>query len=210
MVILDLLLDENGKVLDARVHQSAGDAFDSAALTAAKQFTFSPAEIDNEPAPIRIQYRYGFHREPASPQTSAIRGTIRDRATGSGLSNVTVTLDTGDRVVTDADGRYTFTTIKPGPYPWRNHRNAWRPAHIHFSVFGTAFTQRLVTQMYFPGDPLFPLDPIYNSVVDPAARERMVATYDHDLTEPETFMGYRWDIVLTGPHRTLLEEAEDG
>jgi protocatechuate 3,4-dioxygenase beta subunit len=109
------------------------------------------------------------------------------------------------RCLTDADGVYTFTTIKPGPYPWRNHRNAWRPAHIHFSLFGTEFTQRLVTQMYFPGDPLFALDPIYQSVVDPAARERLVATYDHDLTQPELLMGYRWDIVLTGPHRTLLE-----
>jgi protocatechuate 3,4-dioxygenase, beta subunit len=111
------------------------------------------------------------------------------------------------RCLTDADGAYRFTTVKPGPYPWRNHRNAWRPAHIHFSVFGTEFTQRLVTQMYFPGDPLFALDPIYQSVVDPAARDRLVATYDHDLTQPELLMGYRWDIVLTGPHRTLMEEA---
>jgi protocatechuate 3,4-dioxygenase beta subunit len=109
------------------------------------------------------------------------------------------------RCLTDADGSYAFTTIKPGPYPWRNHQNAWRPAHIHFSLFGTEFTQRMVTQMYFPGDPLFPLDPIYQSVVDPAARERLVATYDHDVTRPEWSTGYRWDIVLTGPHRTLLE-----
>ena len=76
------------------------------------------------------------------------------------------------RCLTDDDGSYRFTTIKPGPYPWRNHRNAWRPAHIHFSLFGTEFTQRLITQMYFPGDPLFALDPIYQSIVDPAARER--------------------------------------
>ena len=109
------------------------------------------------------------------------------------------------RCLTDADGTYRFVTIKPGPYPWRNHRNAWRPAHIHFSLFGTEFTQRLITQMYFPGDQLFALDPIYQSVVDPAAREALVATYDHDLTEPEVLLGYRWDIVLTGPHRTLLE-----
>lgn len=100
------------------------------------------------------------------------------------------------RCLTGSDGSYRFTTIKPGPYPWRNHRNAWRPAHIHFSVFGTAFTQRLVTQMYFPGDPLFDLDPIYQSVVDPVARQRLVARYDHDLTEPEYATGYRWDIVL--------------
>ncbi len=110
------------------------------------------------------------------------------------------------RCLTDADGTYTFTTIKPGPYPWRNHRNAWRPAHIHFSLFGTDFTQRMVTQMYFPGDALFGLDPIYQSVVDPKARERMVASYDHDVTTPEWATGYRWDVVLTGPHRTLMED----
>ena len=101
---------------------------------------------------------------------------------------------------------YRFTTIKPGPYPWKNHRNAWRPAHIHFSLFGTEFTQRMVTQMYFPGDPLFALDPIYQAIVDPAARERLVATYDHDVTQHEWCTGYRWDIVLTGSHRTPLEE----
>ena len=110
------------------------------------------------------------------------------------------------RCLTDDDGRYRFTTIKPGPYPWRNHHNAWRPAHIHFSLFGTDFTQRLVTQMYFPGDPLLPLDPIYQAVVDPAVRERLVATYDHDETQPEWSLGYRWDIVLTGSHRTPFEE----
>lgn len=109
------------------------------------------------------------------------------------------------RCLTDADGIYTFTTIKPGPYPWRNHRNAWRPAHIHFSLFGTDFTQRLITQMYFPHDPLFALDPIYQSVLDPAARDRMVATYDHDVTTPEWSTGYRFDIVLSGAHRTPLE-----
>lgn len=110
------------------------------------------------------------------------------------------------RCLTDAEGTYRFTTIKPGPYPWRNHRNAWRPAHIHFSLFGTDFTQRLVTQMYFPGDPLFALDPIYQAVTDPADRARLVATYDHDLTQPEWATGYRWDIVLTGSHRTPRED----
>ncbi len=102
------------------------------------------------------------------------------------------------RCLTEPDGTYRFLTIKPGPYPWRNHQNAWRPAHIHFSVFGTAFTQRLVTQMYFPGDPLFDLDPIYQSIVDPVARTRLLASYDHDLTQPEYATGYRWDIVLNG------------
>jgi protocatechuate 3,4-dioxygenase beta subunit len=107
--------------------------------------------------------------------------------------------------LTDGDGTYRFVTIKPGPYPWKNHYNAWRPAHIHFSLFGTAFTQRMVTQMYFPGDPLFDLDPIYQSVTDPSARDRLVATYDHDVTQHEWNTGYRWDVVLGGPAATYME-----
>ncbi|NQX18045.1 protocatechuate 3,4-dioxygenase subunit beta [Rathayibacter sp. VKM Ac-2857] len=113
------------------------------------------------------------------------------------------------RLITGADGGYRFTTIKPGAYPWRNHRNAWRPAHIHFSFFGTAFTQRLITQMYFPGDPLFPLDPILQSIADPAARERLVGAYDHDSSTPEFSLGYRWDVVLTGSRATPLEAEDD-
>ena len=100
------------------------------------------------------------------------------------------------RTLTDDDGRYRFVTVKPGAYPWRNHPNAWRPAHIHFSLFGRAFTQRLVTQMYFPGDPLFAYDPIFQSVRDPAARERLVARLDLDETTPEWALGYTWDVVL--------------
>jgi len=111
------------------------------------------------------------------------------------------------RCLTGADGSYRFQTVKPGPYPWKNHHNAWRPAHIHFSLFGTDFTQRMVTQMYFPGDPLFALDPIYQSITDQRARDRLVATYDHDVTQHEWATGYRWDIVLTGSQRTLMEES---
>ncbi|MGC9667558.1 protocatechuate 3,4-dioxygenase subunit beta [Planosporangium sp. 12N6] len=111
------------------------------------------------------------------------------------------------RCLTDDEGRYHFTTIKPGAYPWRNHLNAWRPAHIHFSLFGTAFTQRLVTQMYFPNDPLFPFDPIFNSITDDKARQRLIADYDHDLSSPEWSLGYRWDIVLDGPSATWMEEG---
>jgi protocatechuate 3,4-dioxygenase beta subunit len=112
------------------------------------------------------------------------------------------------RCLTDDEGRYQFTTIKPGPYPWANHLNAWRPAHIHFSIFGTAFTQRLITQMYFPGDPLFPYDPIFNSIPDERARQRLVATYDHELTVPELSLGFRWDIVLDGPAATWIEDGK--
>jgi protocatechuate 3,4-dioxygenase beta subunit len=112
------------------------------------------------------------------------------------------------RCVTDAEGRYRFVTIRPGAYPWRNHPNAWRPAHIHFSLFGRAFTQRLVTQMYFPGDPLFGQDPIYNSIPDPAARERLVSRWSLELTEPEWALGYAWDIVLRGRVGTPWEEPE--
>ena len=111
------------------------------------------------------------------------------------------------RCLTGPDGTYRFQTIKPGPYPWKNHHNAWRPAHIHFSLFGTDFTQRMVTQMYFPGDPLFALDPIYQAITDQRARDRLVATYDHDVTQHEWSTGYRWDIVLTGSQRTLMEES---
>jgi protocatechuate 3,4-dioxygenase beta subunit len=100
------------------------------------------------------------------------------------------------RCLTGSDGRYEFVTIKPGAYPWRNHHNAWRPAHIHFSVFGGAFTQRLVTQMYFPGDPLFAHDPIFASIPDDKARERLVARFDLGSTMPEWALAYEWDIVL--------------
>jgi protocatechuate 3,4-dioxygenase beta subunit len=110
------------------------------------------------------------------------------------------------RCLADAEGHFRFVTVKPGAYPWKNHDNAWRPAHIHFSVFGRTFVQRLVTQMYFPGDPLFGQDPIFNSVRDPRARERMVAAFDLEATLPEWALGYRYDIVLDGPSATPFEE----
>jgi protocatechuate 3,4-dioxygenase beta subunit len=112
------------------------------------------------------------------------------------------------RVVTDAQGRYRFTTVKPGAYPWRNHPNAWRPAHIHFSLLGPSFLTRLVTQMYFPNDPLFAFDPIYHSVPE-QARHRMVSRFDIETTEPEWALGYVWDIVLRGREETPMEEPHD-
>ena len=109
------------------------------------------------------------------------------------------------RCVTDAEGRYHFVTIKPGPYPWGNHHNAWRPAHVHFSLLGTAFAQRLITQMYFPGDPLFPYDPIFNSVRDPRARERMVSSFSIEHSQDNWALAYEWDIVLRGRDETPME-----
>jgi protocatechuate 3,4-dioxygenase, beta subunit len=111
------------------------------------------------------------------------------------------------RCLTDDDGHYRFVTVKPGAYPWKNHDNAWRPAHIHLSVFGRAFSERLVTQMYFPGDPLFPYDPIFQSVRDARARERLISTFDLATTRPEWALGYRFDVVLGGSAATPLEGA---
>ncbi len=114
------------------------------------------------------------------------------------------------RVFTDAEGKYRYTSIKPGAYPWRNHHNAWRPNHIHYSLFGAGFASRIITQMYFEGDPLMALDPIYNMVPDEAARKRLIALFDINLTEPEWALGYRFDIVLRGRGATPIEEAHAG
>jgi protocatechuate 3,4-dioxygenase beta subunit len=110
------------------------------------------------------------------------------------------------QAVTDAEGRYRFVTIRPGEYPWRNHYNAWRPAHIHFSLFGPAFATRLVTQMFFPGDPLLPFDPIFNCTADEKARNRLISIFDWETTVPMQALGYRFDIVLRGRDRTPTEE----
>ena len=130
----------------------------------------------------RYQHRIDMHPAPLDPNF-----------TGAG------------RTLTDEEGRFRFVTIRPGAYPWRNHANAWRPAHIHFSLFGQNFTTRLVTQMFFPGDPLLPLDPIFNSIPDARARERLLSTFDLELTEPEWALGYRFDIVLRGRDATPME-----
>jgi protocatechuate 3,4-dioxygenase, beta subunit len=110
------------------------------------------------------------------------------------------------RALTDANGVYRFVTIKPGAYPWRNHQNAWRPAHIHFSLFGPAFVTRLITQMYFPGDPLLAFDPIFQSVREEKARRRLIAGFDLEITQPEWALGYRFDIVLRGQEATPFED----
>ena len=108
--------------------------------------------------------------------------------------------------LTDTAGCYRFVTIRPGEYPWRNHYNAWRPAHIHFSLFGSAFATRLVTQMYFPGDPLIPYDPIFNCTADEKARNRLISTFDWETTIPEQALGYKFDIILSGREATPMED----
>jgi len=110
------------------------------------------------------------------------------------------------RTLSDENGNYSFISIRPGAYPWKNHHNAWRPAHIHFSVFGPAFATRLVTQMYFPGDPLLPFDPIFNSVPDEAARNRLISHFDWDTTVPEEHLGFRFDVILAGRLATPWEK----
>lgn len=112
----------------------------------------------------------------------------------------------GGRALTDDQGRYRFLTIKPGAYPWRNHYNAWRPAHIHFSLFGHAFATRLITQMYFPGDPLLDFDPMYTGIPDDRARRRLISVLDWETTTPEYALGYRFDIVLRGRNATPMEK----
>lgn len=111
------------------------------------------------------------------------------------------------RVFTDAEGNYAFTSIKPGAYPWRNPGPGWRPQHIHFGLHGAGFAQRLITQMYFPGDPLLAFDAIFQGSGDAAARERLVATLDSALMRPDWALGYRFDIVLRGRAVTPFENA---
>jgi protocatechuate 3,4-dioxygenase, beta subunit len=110
------------------------------------------------------------------------------------------------RAVTNERGEYRFVTIRPGEYPWRNHYNAWRAAHIHFSLFGPSFATRLVTQMYFPGDALIPFDPIFNCTADEKARNRMISVFDWETTIPEHALGYRFDLILRGREATPMED----
>ena len=112
------------------------------------------------------------------------------------------------RCLTDDEGAYRFLTVRPGAYPWRNDRKAWRPSHIHFSVLGGSWASRLVTQMYFPDDPLLSLDPIFHALPNDEARDRLLARYAHDVTEPEWALGWRWDIVVAGERATPFERGE--
>lgn len=164
------------------------------------------ARINGEPIGERIIVTGQLLDERARPIPNALIEVWQANAAGRYMHKKEIhdaPLDPnftgGGRTMTDSEGRYRFVTIKPGAYPWGNHYNAWRPAHIHFSVFGTNFLSRLVTQMYFPGDPLQPYDPIFASMPDDAARQRLIATYDHhNITVADWALGFQFDIVLGG------------
>ena len=176
----DLTIQHSGEPLGERIVVS-GRVLDENSRALANTLI----EIWQANAAGRYQHEWDQHQAPLDPNF-----------TGCG------------QAVTDAEGRYRFITIRPGEYPWRNHHNAWRPAHIHFSLFGPAFATRLVTQMYFPGDQLLPFDPIFNSTADEKARNRLISTFDWETTIPEIALGYRFDIILRGREATPMEEEE--
>ncbi len=175
----DLTLGPLGEAQGQRINVS-GRVLDSEGRPVAGQLV----ELWQANAAGRYQHAVDTHPAPLDPNF-----------TGTG------------RCLTGPDGAYRFVTIAPGSYPWGNHPNAWRPAHLHFSVFGRLFTERLVTQMYFPGDPLLAFDPIYNSVRSKRDRERMVSSFDWDTTEEGWALGYRFDIVVAGHLATPFEES---
>jgi protocatechuate 3,4-dioxygenase beta subunit len=176
----DLTTQHSGEPLGERIVVS-GRVLDENSRPLAN----SLIEIWQANAAGRYQHEWDQHQAPLDPNFS-----------GCG------------QAVTDAEGRYRFITIRPGEYPWRNHYNAWRPAHIHFSLFGPAFATRLVTQMYFPGDQLLLFDPIFNSTADERARNRLISVFDWETTIPETALGYHFDIILRGREATPMEEEE--
>ena len=172
------------------------------------------AQHESEPLGERIQVHGRVLDEDGRPVRGALVEVWQANAAGRYRHKV----DTHDapldenftgagRMLTDEQGRYWFKTIKPGAYPWGNHYNAWRPAHIHFSLFGAGILSRLVTQMYFPGDPLQPLDPIFNSIPDEGARQRLVSRLDMERAEPNYMLAYKWDVVLRGRDGMPFEEA---
>lgn len=189
---------------------------------------FGPREIDlrasdltrqhsGEPLGERIIVSGRVIDEDSKPVANTLVEIWQANAAGRylhGLDQHNAPLDpnfTGcGHAMTDSEGRYRFVTIRPGEYPWGNHFNAWRPAHIHFSLFGPAFATRLVTQMYFPGDPLIPFDPIFNCVDDETARNRLISKFDWETTIPAHALGFRFDIVLRGRESTPMEDHAHG
>jgi protocatechuate 3,4-dioxygenase beta subunit len=188
-----------------------GPSFDSLAIDVkARDLTRQPT---GEPLGQRIIVSGRVLDEDGRPAASTLIEVWQANAAGRYRHNVdqhNAPLDPNfegsGHALTDADGNFKFITIRPGAYPWRNHYNAWRPAHIHFSVFGPAFATRLITQMYFPGDALLPFDPIFNSTADEAARNRLISIFDWETTVCEHALGYRFDIVLSGRDSTAWEK----
>jgi len=171
------------------------------------------AVVDGEPIGERIIVAGRVLDDAGKPLENALLEIWQANATGRYLhvndqhdAPLDPNFSGSGRILTNKEGEYRFTSIRPGAYPWRNHENAWRPSHIHFSVFGSQFVSRLVTQMYFPGDPLQPLDPIFNGVPDEKGKQRLIASYAHDVTEPVWALGFRWDIVLCGSKMTPFEK----
>src|SRR5712671_2538770 len=188
----------------------------------AKLPVFVKVIAGTQPEYVHPDYRSSVKRAPTRPlillphslseRTGPVFGQDCVGATDCDLTAQHAGAPLGERIavsgrpLTDADGRYHFLSIKPGAYPWGNHTNAWRPAHIHFSIFGDGLLSRLVTQMYFPGDPLLALDPIYNSISSKKDRQRLISSFDLATTTPDFALGYRFDIVLRGRDATPMEK----
>jgi len=197
------------------LHDFGAPVFGAGRLQPGDHDTTVNARVNGEPLGERVVVRGRLLDRQGRPVRGALIETWQANAAGRYVhvrDDHDAPLDpnfTGTaRMLTDERGEYELISIRPGAYPWRNHHNAWRPAHIHFSVFGTNFTQRLVSQMYFPGDPLLAYDPIYLGIPDPKGRERLVSRFDLSLTRPGWALGYRFDIVLGGDHATPFEDED--
>ena len=193
------------------VSEGTGPVFGAASIGALDADLTRNGRVNGEPVGERIVVTGTVMDENARPVRGALVELWQCNATGRYVHRVDqhdAPLDPNffgvGRCISGEDGRYRFLTIRPGAYPWGNHKNAWRPPHIHFSLFGASIVSRLITQMYFPGDPLLEFDPIYNGAPE-GARERMIARFSLDATEPDFALGYVFDIVLRGPDETPME-----
>lgn len=193
------------------VSEATGPVLDERAVGTLDADLTRNGRVNGEPIGERIIVTGTVMDEAARPVRGALVELWQCNATGRYVHKIDqhdAPLDPNffgvGRCITGDDGRYKFLTIKPGAYPWGNHPNAWRPPHIHFSLFGASIVSRLVTQMYFPGDPLLAFDPIYNGIPE-GARERLVARFELDETQPDFALGYVFDIVLRGPAETPTE-----